>query len=244
MFHRVYFVRAVRCIFLGLVGSFGSPVSADTFTPASASFLFNAQSSSSTLHLQAFDSTLGTLQSVQLSFDATRRYDWALWNLSGQDDSLPYQASLTGTALSFNGVVFGFTDLTFGPQSTPVLPAVTLAEYLSESAAGRAEFLAGSSPSYASAFDPGTAVTGLSHSFLLPGVTGDLNVSLNPGIFDVSSNGNFLSNQLFDLTGTVSVTYTYAAASVPDSQLGFLLPAVLLGLIVVAQSRRTESISA
>jgi len=218
--------------------AFSSVAIANTITQSLA-FRLNPDVGSSVLSFNPFELSLGTLDSVEISFNATRRHDWAAWNISGQPADVAYNAALTGTTLTLGGNVFGFADLVYGAGTTGLLGSVSLPTFFTEAQMGRTQFIAGQDPVYASGFSPATVSTLNSGLYSFLGFGGELALSYDPGIETISAS-NFLTTSLVDVAGTVTVTYNYRVVSVPDSSLGLLLPAGLLGLFLVARSRRVE----
>lgn len=213
---------------------------ANTFLQ-SLNFQLNPDVSAQVLHFQPFDLSLGTLESVGISFDATRRHDWAIWNISGQSADVSYSdASLTGTTLSLDGTDFSFADLLYGSGNTGTLDSVSFPAFFTEVLAGRTQFIAGLDAVYPSAFNPASALTNLTGLYSPLGFTTDLNLSYDPGYFSISAD-NALAASLVDVVGTATVTYTFRAVSVADSPLGLLVPAGWIGLLLVVRRRRSES---
>jgi hypothetical protein len=223
-------------LFLSAAAGFFFPAMANTISQSLA-FSLNPSAQTEVLHFQPFDLSLGSLESVAISFDATRRHDWAIWNFSGNSADVAYNTSLTGTTLSLDGNAFNFSDLQYGSGDTGTLAPVTLPEFFSEFTAGRTEFLAGQEPAYPSAFHPGSTLTSLTDQFSSPGFSGDLDLSYDPGITQIVASNVFTAS-LADLFGNATVTYTYGAPSVPDSSPGFLVPALWVGLMLAGRSRR------
>ena len=224
-------------LFLSAAAGLFSPAFANTISQNLA-FSLNPVAQTEVLHFQPFDLSLGTLESVAISFDATRRHDWAIWNFSGRTADVAYTTSLTGTTLSLGGDAFSFSDLQYGSGHTGTLAPVTLSEFLSEFAAGRNEFLAGQQPVYPSAFHPDSTLTSLTGQFSALSFSGDLDLSYDPGISNIIASNVFTSS-LVDIFGSAKVTYTYTAPSVPDSSLGLLVPVLWVGLMLVGRARRT-----
>jgi len=187
-----------------------------------------------TLHFLPFDSSLGTLESVQVQIDAVRRHSWALWANGGLPRTLAYEASLTGTVLSVSGADFPLDDLHYGPASTPLLSPVSPTTFATEYAAGRSQFLDGLDPEFPSAFQPGTLESALSEAFAPLAFTGDLILNLDPGDWTVRSAG-FFSASLVDVSGTATVAYDYRPAAVPESAIGLFVLGAWLGLVVFAR---------
>ncbi len=228
-----------------LVFSFSifSPGAIANTVSQSLDFRLNQNNLASTLTYNPFDSSLGTLENIGISFAATRRHAWGIWNISGATSAVPYDVTLANTTLTLDSNVFGFSDLHYGPGVTPVLDSTSYTGYGTAVKAGTAEFLAGSDPVFASAYQPGTTLTGISGSFApSPAFTGTLNLAYayDPGVFGITSSG-FLSTSLIDVSGTATVTYTY---QVPDSPLGPTLGMVLAGLALVARTRRSKKTAA
>ena len=223
-------------IFVLLVAGCSSVAFTNTVSQ-SLGFNLSPDSTAQVLHFQPFDLSLGTLESVGISFDATRRHDWAIWNISGQSEDVSYaDASLTGTTLSFDGTSFGFADLYYGSGNTGTLGSVTFPEFFGESLTGRTQFLAGLDAVYPSAFNPASALTNLTDLYSPLGFTADLYLSYDPGSFSISAN-NALAASLVDVSGFATVTYSFRTVSVPDSSLGLMVPVVLIGLLVAARRR-------
>lgn len=226
-------------IFVLLVANCSSVVFGNTVSQ-SLGFALNPDATAQVLHFQPFDLSLGTLESVGFSFDATRRHDWAIWNISGPSGKIDYtDVSLTGTTLSLGGTSFNFTDLLYGSGSTGTLDSVSFATFFNESQAGRTQFNNGLDAVYPSAFNPASTLTNLTGLYSPLGFTTDLNLSYDPGVFAISMN-NAVAASLVDVVGTVTATYTFRAVSVPDSSLGLMVPALWIGLMLVA-CRRSKS---
>jgi len=154
---------------------------------------------------------------------------------------VPYDVSLTDTTLTLDSNIYGFTDLHYGPAITPQLDSISFQDYANEVATGTNDFLAGSDPVFASAYQPSTTLTSITGSFAPSAAfAGTLNLAYayDPGIFDIQSD-NFLFASLVDVYGTATLTYTFAPVSVPDSPLGPLVALVWLGLVLIARSRRS-----
>ena len=204
----------------------------------SLDFRLNSQNAAASLAYDPFNVSLGTLQGIDITFTATRRHAWGIWNVSNTNSSVPYDVTLKNTTLTLDSNLFGFDDLHYGPGVTPVLSSVLPSTVSSELTSGRSAFLLGLDPLFPSAFQPATTLTALSGSFL-PSLafTGTLNLaySFNPGIFHIDSN-NFRSGSLVDVYGTATVTYTYL--SVADSPLGATVGVLWIAMIVVARIRR------
>ncbi len=212
---------------------------ANTFSE-SLSFSLNPADTSEVLHFDPFNLSLGTLESVGFSFDATRRHDWAVWNIAGEPASVDYaDALLSGTALHLDASVFDFADQSYGSGSTGTLPSVSFPTFFSEAQAGRTQFINGLDAVYPSAFNPAGTLTDLAGNYSPVGFPTDLNLSYDPGHFSIVAN-NALSASLVDITGTATLTFTYQPVSVPDSSLGLFVPVLWVGLLVVAKRRRTE----
>lgn len=202
----------------------------------SMAFRLNQNNVASTLSYTAFDTALGTLVDTSITFNATRRHAWAIWNVSGDSGSVPYDVALTNTTLTLDSNIFGFADLHYGPAFTPVLGSAEEV-YSTEVDSGTAQFLAGMDPVFASAFHPATTFTSIAGGFAPSAAfDGTLNLAYayDPGIFDIKSS-NFLYASLVDIYGTATVTYTYDPVTVPDSPLGLWVAAVWLGMIAVAR---------
>jgi len=239
--------RPLRVTALLLVAAAATAFASANTISQSLDFRLNSSHAAASLAYNPFDGSLGTLQSIDITFDATRRHAWGIWNVSGEDGSVPYDVTLTNTTLTLDGNVSTFADLHYGPQDTPVLSAVPLATVASEAAAGRSAFLLGFDPLFPTAFQPATTLTSISGSFL-PSLafTGTLNLAYayNPGIFRIRSE-NFRSTSLVDVFGTATVTYTYdPVAVVTDSPLGMSVGVVWLGMLVSAGVIRRNRLSA
>ena len=230
-------IRKFRSVLLLVVTSALSSVAlADTISQ-SLSFRLNASDPSEVLHFQSFDSSLGSLESVGIEFDATRRHDWAVWNFSGKPATVAYNASLIGTSFTLNGVSFNFLDSVYGSGTTEMLNSVTLPGFSSEALVGRNQFLAGLDPAYPSAFNPTLSFTTLTGNYLPGTFSGDLNLSYDPGTWKIIA-GNFLNVSLVDVAGSAKLTYTFKTSTVPDSPMGLSVAALWLGVIVIARVYR------
>lgn len=203
----------------------------------SLDFRLNAGLSNSVLNFTPFDSAQGILQSVEISYEATRRHAWGLWNISRVPAAVPYDVFLKDTTFTLDANVFEFVDLHYGPAVTPTLATVSAMTYASEFNAGRAEFLLGLDPSFVSAFQPVTSVSTINGTFVPASFGGTLNIAyaFDPGVFTIDSN-SFLSGSLVDVFGAVKVTYTYQA--VPESAVGLGFATLLVGMCAVAYRKR------
>jgi hypothetical protein len=225
-----------------LVSSISAALSPANTISQSQAFRLNSTASAASLSYNPFDTSLGTLQSIGISFDTTRRHALGIWNFSDFDGSVPFDATLKDTTLSLDGNIFGFADLHYGPGATP-LPASTLPVFASEFGTGQAAFLAGLDPVFASAYQPAMDLTGITGSFV-PSLAfaGILNLAYNPGSFNMQTTGNFISGSLVDVYGSAKVTYTYqSVASLPDSPLGPTVALLWFGMIAAVQIRRGKS---
>lgn len=226
-------------LLLVATSAFSSVTLANTISQ-SLSFQLNASDPSEVLHFQPFDSSLGSLESVGIEFDATRRHDWAVWNFSGKSAAVAYSASLIGTSFTLDGASFDFSNSVYGSGTTGMLNSVTLPGFSSEALVGRNHFLAGLDPAYPSAFNPTLTFTTVTGNYLPGTFSGDLNLSYDPGTWKIIAN-NFLNVSLVDVAGSAKVTYTFKTRTVPDSPLGLPVAALWLGVIVVARVvRRSE----
>jgi hypothetical protein len=231
-------VRKLRpAALLVAAATFSSVARADAISQ-SLIFRLNPAAPAEVLHFQDFNPSLGTLESVSVSFDATRRHDWALWNTSDQAASIGYGGALTGTTLQLDGNGYSFSDLSIGPGNTGLLPPAALPALFGELQNGRSQFLDGNDPVYPSAFHPARSLTGLTGLYSPLSFSGDLNLSYVPGVFSLTA-GNTLSASLVDVAGTATVTYNYRMASVPDSPLGLSVAVLWVGLAAVARVRRS-----
>lgn len=188
----------------------------------SLDFRLNSAASSSVLHFAPFDPLLGTLDSVNITFDATRRHSWGIWNVSGASGAMPYEVTLTDTTFTIDGNLFGFSDLHYGPGSTPVLAPTGFPTFLQQFLAGQAQFLAGEEPDFGPhAFQSATTLSALTDSFAASSFTGVLNLAYayDPGVFAIDSNGHF-AGSLVDVFGDVTVSYGYTPHAVPETGVG------------------------
>jgi hypothetical protein len=234
-YSRISFRRNCAALLLIASAGFSSVAMANTISESLA-FRLNPGSQAEVLHFQPFDLSLGTLASIDISFDATRRYDWAIWNFSGKPSDIAYTTTLTGTTFSVDGTNFAFADPASSAGNTGTLAPVTLPAFLSEFSAGETQFLAGLDPTYPSAFHPASTLTDLAEQFSPVGFSGDLDLSYDSGVTQIIAN-NVLKSSLVDVFGSATLTYNY---TVPDSSLGLLVPALLIGLLLAGRFRRTE----
>jgi hypothetical protein len=232
-------VRKLRpAALLVAAATFSSVARADAISQ-SLIFRLNPAAPTEVLHFQDFDPSLGTLESVSISFDATRRHDWALWNTSDQAASVDYVGSLTGTTLQLDGNGYSFSDLSIGPGNTGTLSPVALPALFGELQNGLDQFLGGNDPVYPSAFHPVRTLTNLTGLYSPVSYTGDLNLFYAPGSFSLTAD-NILAASLVDVAGIATVTYNYRTVSVPDdSPPGISVAVLWFGLAAVARVRRS-----
>lgn len=202
----------------------------------------------------AFDPTLGTLQSVTLDYSGSQRYDFSFWNNhvgSTNPITYGYQPNYTdlsdplnpfgGSSLTLNGASQAIPDSTkltgtktlTGLAATPINAAET---------AARTTFFAGNDPTAQVVSSGGYSVYGtlpvagsltLSNAF-----DGSLSAQFEPFTLASLTTGNTASSQMQDLTGTFTLTYTYAAIPEPAS-CAAVLGAAMLGFAL--KRRRVSS---
>ena len=235
----VFLVCALRVPLLTIAAIFALSANANADTISQDIFFrLNADAPAESLSFSAFDSSLGLLNSVGITFVATRRHDLSVWNFSGDPQALSYEASLSGTALILNGNSFTFANVSDGPGNTPVLAPVSVADFLAEFIAGRSDFMMGLDPTFAAAFQPGMVLSSLDGGIPAGAFDGLVNLSYVPGVFSAVSTNSFVGS-LEDITGTVTVSYSFTPVSVSDSSPGlFLLGGVWLGLAEISRRRR------
>lgn len=221
--------RFFMCAFALLAGH--AVLSASTITQVQGFHLFDT-SPTATLTFNPFDNSLGTLDSVAISFDVTLRHDLAVFNAAdGASRQIDCQASLTGATISFSGSSFGFADLNYGPGTTPLLAPVSLVDFFSEFNLARAEFLNGLDPVIASAFSPGVNPLALNGNLASAGFGWSLDLAFDPGVFSASADNAFVTS-LVDVTGGVKVIYNYHVPAVPDE--APVLPIEMLSWLAIA----------
>lgn len=193
-------------------------------------FRLSSATPASTWNFAPFNPSLGILESVVITFDATRRHDWAIWNGSSERAVVPFSAGLSATSVTIGGQSFAFGNLFYGPAATPLLAPTSVLGFATEFLAGRAQFLAGDAPAFPSAYQSSVSslITG---GFALPlTFTGELAVSFDPGVWSIAAE-NFYSASFVDVAGTVTATYNFRPTPVPEASSGEAAAATLLGAI-------------
>lgn len=229
---------------LGLLAA--SAANADTISQT-LDFTVNSNAVTDALAFAAFDPSLGSLQSVALDFTATRRHDWAMWNVSGTTRDVTYDASLSGTALSLGGEALDFPDLSYGPGTASQLGSVSFFTAASAFLAGRSAFLGGAVPAFPSAFHPAENDTTITGDLILPTPDGQLTPTIDPGVLNVSFNpgiwqlqaSNIFAGSLVAIQGNATLTYTFAPVRAPESGMPLSLLTVVLAVVLTAGHRRT-----
>lgn len=204
-------------------------------------FRFNSASPGAAFNFTPFDPTAGILESMEITFTATRRHDWAVWNADAIPQAVGFTAELTGTSVSFDGSTFAFAELDYGPAVTPILAFTPAVGFATEFLAGRTQFLSGASPSFPSAFHSSASsiVTG---GFSVPvSFSGNLLGSFDPGFWTITAPNSF-AGSLVDVSGAITATYTYHAVTdpvpipaVPEPATGAAAIATLIGVIAAAR---------
>lgn len=198
-----------------------------------------------TLNFAPFDPLLGTLQSVSLQFDAERRFSLAFWKTGGSQTTVNYSVQLLNSDFLVDGSSYDLSDVNMSGTSSALINSPTA---VSESALYRTTFNSGGDPSAGSGYEV-ESTTSLSGSAALPlnfDGSVDLVYAPGPGLTDFSltlSGGNNLSVTPHDLSGDVTLTYTYL---IPEpSTYAVILGLSALGLAGFRRSkRRDQSVAA
>lgn len=217
---------AAICIGALVIGTPSTPKAAANTITETLNFSLDSNTTATTLAFTPFDAQIGALQSIEVTYGATRRHDWAIWNRrSGiSTREVQFDASLTGSSVTLGGTEFAFGDLHYGPTMTYAIPFVSLTNALTEFQAGRTQFLAGQTPSYASAYHPGATYTTINGALTLPTFDGQLTFSFDPGDLNVAyfdgvwtlNAQNVFAGSLVDVIGSATVTYHFDPIRVPD----------------------------
>lgn len=221
-------------LLIAVLGLVSAHVQATTMTET-LDFRLNSSLSTASLDFTDFDTGLGTLQSTTVSFDATRRHSWAIWNINPTPSQANYDAQLSSTVFTMDTNAYAFADLQYGPGTTPTLAPTPFPQYLAEFLAANAQFLSGADPLYpVNAFSLPTEETLITDSFIPVGSLVSLNIaySYDPGLFSIDSTGFFVGS-LVDVYGSATVTYEYSAFAVPNGSLG---AAAGIGLAIILVS--------
>jgi len=211
-------------------------------------FRLNATAPSDLLSFQPFDSSLGLLTGVEITFTATRRHEWGLWNIDPTNPnprSIAYESALTGTALTVNGHPLDFADVHYGRASTPALAPVSDDDFATDFFAGSGRFLTGQPANFAQAYNGGDLHTRSIAGALPLSFDGNLLFTYDPGVWvpltfeagewTVLEAENAQAASLIDIYGQAQVTYTYDTVAVPDAFGYAWLPGVLAGLAWTAR---------